>query len=108
MGTAVTASDPSGTTFTDTAITNLIAKQHAANPTYLDFPIHYVKGTADYLIPSSEEAALAAATVGTAINYSSSTSPAQHDRLDEVYDFAQLQTFLDNATSSWVPQFLLS
>ena len=59
MGTAVTASDPSGQSFTDTAISNLIAKQHAANPSYLDMPVHYVKGTADYLIPSTEETALA-------------------------------------------------
>lgn len=94
MGTAVTASDPSGATFTDTAITNLIAKQHAANPTNLDLPVHYVRGTADYLIPSTEETALAAATAGTAITYSTSTSPAQHDRLDEVYEFDVLEDWL--------------
>lgn len=97
MGTAVTASDPSGATFTDTAISNLIAKQHAANPSYLDMPVHYVKGTADYLIPGSEETALAAATAGTAITYSTSTSPAQHDRLDDVYDFDVLETCLAEA-----------
>ena len=94
MGTAVTASDPSGATFTDTAISNLIAKQHAANPTNLDLPVHYVRGTADYLIPGSEETVLAAATAGTAITYSTSTSPAQHDRLDEVYDFDELEAWL--------------
>lgn len=67
-----------------------------------------VKGTADYLIPASEEAALAAATAGTAITYSTSTTPAQHDKLDEVYDFDELEAFLASLlpTSTWRSQII--
>ena len=105
MGTAATGSDPSGTTFTDTDVANLIAKQHAANPSHLNIPVHYVAGEADYLVHSAHQAALAAAVAGTAIDYSASTSPANHDKLDEVYDFAHLEAFLDAAVATpWVPQ----
>ena len=45
-------------------------------------------------LPGSAMCRSAAATAGTAITYSTSTSPAQHDRLDEVYDFDLLEDWL--------------
>lgn len=102
MGSNVSASTPSGSGFTATDIANLIAKQQAANPSYLAIPVAYVRGTADYIIDSSHETALASATSGTSITYTSLTSPANHDRLDEVYDFAALESFLTSVMGSSV------
>lgn len=108
MGTASTAADPSGTTFTNTDITNLIAKQNAANPSYLNIPVHYVRGTADYLIHSAHQTALSSATSGTQMRYTSSTSPANHDKMDEVYDMSAFTTWLSSATAdSWIPKSII-
>lgn len=96
--------------FTNTDIANLVAKQQAANPSYLALPVHYVAGSADYLVHSAHEAALASAAAGTSLTYSSSTSPANHDKIDEVYDFSHLQAFLDAAVvtpSTWRQQVIL-
>lgn len=68
--------------------------------------VHYVKGLADYLIPASEETALASAATGTAITYSTSTSPAQHDKLDEVYDFDELEAWLLQAIPPSPPRYV--
>lgn len=49
-----------------------------------------------------------AVTIFSAIAYSTSTSPAQHDKLDEVYDFDVLETWLAEAlpASTWRPQII--
>lgn len=108
MGLASNAADPSGATFTNTDLTNLIARQHATNPSYLNMPVHYVRGTADYLIHSAHQTALAAAASGTQITYTSSTSPATHDKMDEIYDMSVMSTWLSSATAnSWVPKSII-
>lgn len=108
MGLPVTSGNPSGSSFTNTDITNIIAKQHAANPSYLNMPIGYVRGTADYLIHYEHEEALATATVNTEIDYHSYTSPAHHHNIDEIYSESDILDFLDSAIEPiWTPKILV-
>jgi len=107
MGTNVSSADPTGTFFTNTDITNIIAKQQVANPSYLNLPVGYVRGTADYLVDSSHQMALSSAVSGTAIKYSAFTTPAQHSRIDEIYSISDLTNFLSSSLYPWQPKVII-